>query len=583
MLDALTSLAFSVQSSKGVYALLLGSGISRSAKIPTGWEITVDLVRKAATARGEREHCEANPVAWYVEKSGKQPDYADLLEMLGRTPEERQRLVQSYIEPTPEERARKEKVPTPAHRAIAKLVAAGYIRVLITTNFDRLLELALQDEGVHPTVISSTDHIRGAVPLVHAGCVVIKVHGDYLDTRIRNTPSELDSYDPAMDALLDRVFDEFGLIVCGWSADWDVALKAAITRTPSRRFSMYWAARGTPSGAAQALIAHRGAQQVSISGADEFFDELAEKVNALEAFNHPHPLSEAMAVAMLKEYLPEPRHRIRLADLINRELRRTLEVLDGPGFPLHDIHAGVFEGQVKRYETAVSVLVHMAYAAGRWSSPEQTAPWRDVIITLAKRAASSRGGMVLLIDLMRYPAVLVLYAFGLGAVAGGNHAQFRLLTSTPLALRSHDVDSLTVGDVLNAASFISDGGQGRFKMVEAYKTRTVAASDRIADVLRPVVRHELVDEAAFDHAFACVELVLALGYAERHMGDKAGNHFWAPTGRYVYQDGTRGRIVQQWRTDVEALGQQAPLSIMAGLAKPPCFDDIDAWSRRIAF
>lgn len=52
MLDPLTSLSFSVYSNKGVYALLLGSGVSRAAGIPTGWEIVADLIRKIAEVEG---------------------------------------------------------------------------------------------------------------------------------------------------------------------------------------------------------------------------------------------------------------------------------------------------------------------------------------------------------------------------------------------------------------------------------------------------------------------------------------------------------------------------------------------------
>lgn len=45
MIDPVHSLAFSIQANRGVYAILLGSGVSRAARIPTGWEITLDLVR----------------------------------------------------------------------------------------------------------------------------------------------------------------------------------------------------------------------------------------------------------------------------------------------------------------------------------------------------------------------------------------------------------------------------------------------------------------------------------------------------------------------------------------------------------
>ena len=53
--DPITQLAFSVYENKGVFAVLLGSGLSRSAEIPTGWEITLDLVRRVAVAQGVPE------------------------------------------------------------------------------------------------------------------------------------------------------------------------------------------------------------------------------------------------------------------------------------------------------------------------------------------------------------------------------------------------------------------------------------------------------------------------------------------------------------------------------------------------
>jgi len=49
MLDPINFLAFSVHSNREVYAVLLGSGVSRAAGIPAGWEITLELVRKVTT------------------------------------------------------------------------------------------------------------------------------------------------------------------------------------------------------------------------------------------------------------------------------------------------------------------------------------------------------------------------------------------------------------------------------------------------------------------------------------------------------------------------------------------------------
>src|SRR4051812_1801319 len=65
MLDAMTSLAFSVYSGKGTHAILVGSGISRTSGIPTGWEIILDLIRKVAAIEGKE--CGEDPAAWYKE------------------------------------------------------------------------------------------------------------------------------------------------------------------------------------------------------------------------------------------------------------------------------------------------------------------------------------------------------------------------------------------------------------------------------------------------------------------------------------------------------------------------------------
>lgn len=168
MNDTLLRLAFAIQAGRGLHALLLGSGVSRAASVPTGWEVVLDLVRQVAAARNEDPP--PDPAAWYEEEFGNPPDYTDLLDEFASTPAERGLLLRGYFEPTAEERERDEKAPTAAHRAIARLVRDGFINVVITTNFDRLLEQALVDEGAQPTVISAPDDIAGAPPAVARTC-----------------------------------------------------------------------------------------------------------------------------------------------------------------------------------------------------------------------------------------------------------------------------------------------------------------------------------------------------------------------------------------------------------------------------
>ena len=102
MINPTESLAFSMQANPGVYAVLVGSGVSRAAKIPTGWEITLDLVRKLAALR--KENCDPDPERWYLNTFNKEANYLDLLDALCGTPAERQQLLRDYFEPSADDR-----------------------------------------------------------------------------------------------------------------------------------------------------------------------------------------------------------------------------------------------------------------------------------------------------------------------------------------------------------------------------------------------------------------------------------------------------------------------------------------------
>ena len=414
MVNPIESLSFSIQANPGVYALLLGSGISRPAGIPTGWEITLDLVERLAAI--QEEVCEPGPAEWFQRKFGQPPNYSAILDKLARTRTERQQLLRPYFEANEQEREQGLKQPTAAHHAIAQLAAQGYVKVIITTNFDRLTESALREAGVEPAILSSQDDLKGALPLSHIQRCVFKVHGDYLDTRIRNTPDELDEYPEEFNRFLDRVFDEFGLIVCGWSASWDGALRDAIRRIQSRRFTTYWATRGDPSDEAQRLIENRLAESVHIEDADSFFQKVQHNVEAIEEFQKPHPLSAEASVARFKRFLPESKYWIQLEDLIDETVKRVIERTTTTAYDAYQLYpnTNTFEMVTHAHEATCSTLIAMAMVGGRWAEVEHCDFWKPALQRLAMIPRSPVQEEWS--DLRRYPATLVLYALGLGAV-----------------------------------------------------------------------------------------------------------------------------------------------------------------------
>ena len=527
MIDPVHSLAFSMQANPGVYAVLVGSGISRAAKIPTGWEITLDLVRKLAALHGEP--CEPEPERWYQDKFDKEADYSDLLDALAKTRTERQQLLRPYWEPDDQEREDGAKRPTAAHQAIAALAARGFIKIIVTTNFDRLMESALRDQGLEPTVLSSPDQIQGALPLIHTRCCVIKLHGDYLDTRIRNTSSELDQYSREFDDLLDRIFDEFGLVICGWSAEWDGALRSAINRAPSRRFTTYWTVRGTLGDEAQRLIDHRGAHVIRIEDADTFFTTIQQHVEAIQEFSRPHPLSVEAAVGSLKYYISDTRYRIRLSDMIDETVDQVVERMsDEDSFvsrqrPTTDS----VTSRVRRYESTCSTLLVMASVGGFWVEENHYDVWRRA---LERLGAKSNGGYRLWSSLQRYPATLLFYALGLGAVES-NRLRFVAHLFKSTIREKHRSDKIAVQTL---PPFCHSSSVSELQMLEGMERRYAPLNDWIHDVLWQHIERIIPDKNKYTLTFDKFEMLIALscGY---HLQQISDSSWKAPFGAFGYR------------------------------------------------
>ena len=529
MIDPLLSLSFNLHAQRGTYALLIGSGISRSANIPTGWEVTLDLIRKLAHL--QREACEGNEAGWYAAKYGKDPDYSEILSAVARTSAAQQQLLKAYFEPTEEEREERKKLPTAAHKAIAQLVGSGHIRVIVTTNFDRLLEAALEAEGIPPVVIASPDAARGAPPLAHSKCTMIKVHGDYLDHRIKNSPEALSKYDKAVDRLLDQVFDEYGLIICGWSGEYDVALRKALERAKSRRYPMYWTGLSEPRGVAKGLIALHSAHFVSIAGADQFFTSAVEKVQALEEFDRPHPVSVQAAVATLKKYLSEERYRIQLRDFLVGEANEARPTIDAALAHVHGAEPTAHSTRelLRRLEAGCEKLVHLFVNGSFYGMPVQAKAFFDAfrLMSLKPQSASRYAAWS---DLGRYPALLLVYSSGIAAVASENYSVLREIASRP-SVTARDTENNAPAPIEIETHRIMDRDRARL----IFENRNFTpVSDYLFDQLQNAIRTMGVDDAQYLEAFDNFEYLWCLLHVDAEM-QRGSSDPWAPYGSFIWR------------------------------------------------
>ena len=418
------------------------------------------------------------------------------------------------------------------------------------------METALRDEGIEPTILSSLDQVQGALPLIHTQCCVFKVHGDYLDSRILNTPAELDQYPPEFNQRLDRIFDEFGLIVCGWSAKWDGALRKAIYRAPSRRFTTYWAVRGEPGDEAQRLINHRKARMIPIKDADAFFDTIQQHVESIEEFSRPHPLSTEAAVASLKRYLSSSEHKIRLADLIDTTVEQVLRAISGEAFELQETQQrnGV-TARFRACESACSTLLAMASIGGSSAEDGHYYGWKRAMERLSTMSSSPKDDPLFDIAIRTYPGRLLLYALGLGAVESDKLQFLNRIFKTTVNFYLHSAGGYQRKDVLTTLFNVDITTRFQWGyLLEGMEKKYVPLSDWLNDALRQPLKQLIPDDENYSFIFDKLEILIALGFGYRNKRQP----YWAPPGAFFNRKNNRERILAEIRESISQSHDRSP-------------------------
>lgn len=556
-LDPRVMLATAVYTQPGVYAVLLGSGVSTGAGIPTGWGVINDLVRQLAAATDPTASGAASfdePERWWTEHGPSEPlGYSTLLNALAPTQGARQALLARFFEPTDDELEQGLKVPTKAHRSLAQLVKQGFIRVILTTNFDRLIERALQDAGVTAQVLSNVEAVEGMIPLAHAPATVVKLHGDYTELGMRNTVDELSAYPPVLDQLLDTVFDQYGLLVSGWSASWDTALVAALSRARSRRYPIYWDQRSSNGAAARDLVAQRQAIVVPAASADEMFSDLHERIAALQKLSEP-PLTTALAVQRLKRYLPDPVRRIELHDLVMDATARVTDRSRQSPISLHPLDHAVVDNLISDLVTITKPLLAMVGMGSFHDTDNRhTSLWVGVIQRLMAARSTPSGGYIDALERLRHlPALLTMRVMGIASLAAGNDALLiSLLTKptwrdpfgnrepAPAALALHDsyvMDSQVV-------TVLPRWGKQRWLYPQSHLLR---------EILREPLRSLLQDDADYKRSCDEYEYKIALvqqinqrsGFYRPAGGEFIGDFQWRGEGQPAAEVEFRARAAE---------------------------------------
>ncbi|MCW4468340.1 SIR2 family protein [Flavobacterium sp. MFBS3-15] len=525
-----TSLAFSMFSNKGVYALLLGSGISRNSGIPTGWDVVMDLLKKLSVLEGNTSV--ENLEDWFIEKYKEEPDYSNLLEKLASTPSERLNIMKPYFDISETDSENGLKKPTLAHQHIAKLVKKGLIKVIITTNFDKLLEKALDLENIQPQVIKHFTDIQGAMPLVHSQCTIIKINGDYMDSRFLNTKTELQDYDISLKEYLSTIFNDFGIISCGWSGKWDRALLESIRQTNNYRFGSYWCYLRNCEPELIELAKNRKGQILQIDSADKFFFEIFEKIQALEYLNDNHPLNADIAVARIKKYITKEENKILLFDLLTyeaKELDRKRRLKFNAGlYPNKENLKPVLD----YYISNLDIILPMSITTTIWGE-EYHHEYLLKVLKIITEPINFIGSLYDDSKRMQYiPGLFVFYSIGISCIINQNYTLLNKIFQLKIFKVPEDYSKVFIVEKLH--SFTIDRDVANSILEKNYKT---PLSTYLHENLKPFFQDITSNDQEFIENFCIFEYYISLNYLSKQPRITS----WAPVGEYIWR--------HAWRND----------------------------------
>lgn len=255
------------------FAFFLGAGASRQSGIITANEMIQHFKKEIidrccpSNAKDDKEkEAWLSQEEWYKSDAN---EYCKLFERLEQSVRGRQRYIENIIEG---------REPSFGYVVLANLMASKYINTIITTNFDDL-------------VYSSCATYTGTRPIVYAYGImasemrlttqrpkILKLHGDFLYSKLKNTSEEIEEQDPNMVEQFLHILSQDGLIVVGYSGE-DKSVMKILWRI-SGNDDFYWCIRrgDEPNEKVKELLQAKGGSIVYIDGFDEMMNEICNVV-----------------------------------------------------------------------------------------------------------------------------------------------------------------------------------------------------------------------------------------------------------------------------------------------------------------
>ncbi len=299
------------------FAFFLGAGASRQSGIITAGEMINDFTERLLAQLPDNVKTDEEKKGWLSEQEWYKEEksrYCKLFEKLEPKKYGRQRYIV--------ERIIKDKEPSFGYVVLAYLIENGYINTVVATNFDNLVYGACTTYTSKQPVVYAYGLMAAEMRIGAQRPIILKLHGDFLYSDIKNTIKEIAEQDPNMENQFRQILSEYGLIVVGYSGGDESIMK--ILSQISMHNDLYWCVRrGDKLNAAVTdLLTSKGGFVVEIDGFDEMMNEIRRVVGfdvqkmigsfeqrraqLLELFKKFEPQYSAEILGNIAEAIKEP-------------------------------------------------------------------------------------------------------------------------------------------------------------------------------------------------------------------------------------------------------------------------------------
>jgi len=244
----------------------------------------------------------------------------------------------------------------------------------------------------------------------------------------------------------------------------------------------------------------------------------------------PHSRRANGPRSLLKRFLVDERHRIRLHDLVSEETEKLYSQLTEANFPTNvSVTDEEFIRRVHRYEELAEELVSIIIIGCFWGEKYQEFLWVKLLERIAS-AAGPRHPSNPWFSLQSYPALLLSYAGGVAAIASEKYTTLEALLIKPRLIGPDGdwrlMDGLSAGAVIEnerLSQILAGGG-----------TPHAPVSTYLYALLRERFREFVPSDHVYDEIFDRFEYLFALIWIDESIiGARLDR---VPLGRFAWKE-----------------------------------------------